>query len=125
MAAVHATGNKATELRLIALFRQHRITGWRRHLNLPGKPDFAFPAKRFAVFVDGCFWHGCRQHCRMPHSNREYWERKISANKARDRSVIRALRLAGWRVIRIWEHSLGKPDSVAKRMKSELCGREG
>jgi len=71
-----------------------------------GKPDFVFPKSRVAVFVDGCFWHGCRKHCRMPSSNREYWEEKIGGNIRRDSIVTRKLRAAGWSVIRFWEHDL-------------------
>jgi len=59
MSRVRGRGNKVTELKLLALLRQNKITGWRRHLRLPGKPDFAFPKKKVSVFVDGCFWHGC------------------------------------------------------------------
>jgi DNA mismatch endonuclease (patch repair protein) len=56
--------------------------------------------------VDGCFWHGCPKHATRPKNNRAFWRRKLSANKARDRLVNRTLRRAGWRVLRIWEHSL-------------------
>jgi DNA mismatch endonuclease Vsr len=68
MAAIKSTGNKDTELKLIAIFRANGIAGWRRNQKLPGKPDFVFRRERLAVFVDGCFWHGCRWHCRMPKS---------------------------------------------------------
>src|SRR5436190_2173126 len=112
MAAVRSRGNKATEMRLAEIFRKHGIKGWRRHLLLPGNPDFVFRKGRLAVFVDGCFWHGCRWHCRMPQDNRPYWKRKISSNVARDRLTTRALRRIGWRVIRVWQHSLKAPESV-------------
>ena len=59
MARCRGSGNRATELRLIALMRAGHITGWRRGSRLPGRPDFVFAARRLAVFVDGCFWHGC------------------------------------------------------------------
>jgi DNA mismatch endonuclease Vsr len=62
MSKVRCRGNKATELRLVSIFKKYRITGWRRHLKLPGTPDFAFPKRRLAVFTDGCFWHGCPRH---------------------------------------------------------------
>lgn len=120
MAAVHSRGNKETELKLAAILHAARITGWRRHQPLPGHPDFAFRRQRLAVFVDGCFWHGCRWHCRMPQDNREYWERKISRNAARDRNSNRLLRRAGWRVLRIWGHSLRSPEAVVSRIISEL-----
>ena len=120
MAAVRSKGNKETELKLASIFRANGITGWRRHRPLLGKPDFIFPKQRLAVFVDGCFWHGCRWHCRMPQTNRQYWQNKISRNAARDRSTILLLRKAGWRVLRLWQHSLKNSDFVVRKTKSEL-----
>jgi DNA mismatch endonuclease (patch repair protein) len=106
MSRVMGRGNRRTELALVQVFRKHGITGWRRHQTVFGKPDFVFPKLRLAVFVDGCFWHGCPKHCNQPANNRAFWRRKLAANKARDRLVTRALRRAGWRVLRIWEHEL-------------------
>ena len=117
MAAIRSKGNKDTELRLVSILRNSRIKGWRRHRPLPGKPDFVFPKQKLAVFVDGCFWHGCRWHLRMPRSNRAYWKRKIARNKTRDRKTNRLLRKAGWVVVRFWEHALLAPESVAKRIQ--------
>jgi DNA mismatch endonuclease (patch repair protein) len=121
MAAIRSRGNKDTELKLASILRAARITGWRRHQPLPGQPDFLFRRQRLALFVDGCFWHGCRWHCRMPHTNRRYWQAKISRNAARDRATNRQLRRAGWRVLRIWEHSLRAPLLIVVRIKMELC----
>jgi DNA mismatch endonuclease (patch repair protein) len=120
MAAIHSRGNKDTELKLVSILRATGITGWRRHQPLPGRPDFVFRRSRLAVFVDGCFWHGCRWHCRMPNGNRAYWDRKIAGNSARDRRTSRLLRSMGWRVLRIWGHALASPDDVAARITSEL-----
>lgn len=106
MARIRGTGNRSTEQRLATLFRAHGITGWRRHLPLPGRPDFAFPKLKLAVFVDGCFWHGCPTHGTLPRNNRGFWRQKITRNRARDRAVTRELRRRGWRVVRIWEHEL-------------------
>lgn len=106
MARVRGAGNRSTELRLVALFRAEGIVGWRRGVNLPGKPDFVFRRQRVAVFVDGCFWHGCPRHGALPQSHREYWRAKIARNRKRDREVGRLLRAAGWRVLRLWEHDL-------------------
>ena len=108
MSRVRGKGNKSTELRLIKLFREHRIRGWRRNYQLFGKPDFVFPQLRLALFVDGCFWHGCPSHASMPVANREFWERKLRRNKERDREVNRTLRAKGWRVLRIWQHELAR-----------------
>ena len=73
---------------------------------IEGHPDFGNKARRIALFIDGCFWHGCPQHYREPKSNREYWLPKIERNRARDIEVTRLLGKQGWRVVRIWEHQL-------------------
>ena len=115
MARVRGTGNASTELRLIAVFRAHRVTGWRRSATLQFKtdkvkfkvrPDFVFPARRLAVFVDGCFWHGCPLHATQPKQNAKFWREKLEQNQTRDALVTRTLRRAGWRVLRVWEHEL-------------------
>ena len=77
-----------------------------RHMSRAVRPDFIFRQARLAVFVDGCFWHGCPRHGTKPKSNAAFWRKKISRNQARDRLVTRTLRRAGWRVLRIWEHDL-------------------
>ena len=72
------------------------------------RADFVFPKLRLAVFVDGCFWHGCPRHETKPRNNAAFWRRKFAANKTRDRLVTRTLRGQGWRVLRIWEHELAR-----------------
>lgn len=106
MASVRSSGNKSTELRLMAIFRAERIQGWRRGSTIKGKPDFVFPKSRVAVFVDGCFWHGCPIHGRRPKSREDFWDAKIAGNQLRDRLVNSSLRSAGWKVVRVWEHEL-------------------
>ena len=149
MSRIRGRGNKATELALAKLLRRHRITGWRRQVNLvvgrrrreethfskaeSGKQkaetdrdssprllrvkvDFVFPKLRLAVFVDGCFWHGCPKHATKPKNNRAFWRRKLASNRKRDALVNRALRKAGWRVIRIWECDLAqRPETCVRR----------
>ena len=109
MSLIRSCGNRATELRLIAQMREYGITDWRRHAPVFGKPDFVFLRERVAVFVDGCFWHGCPRHATMPANNRAFWKAKLARNAARGRTVTRALRKAGWRVLRVWECSLAQP----------------
>jgi len=116
MSLIRSRGNKATELRLIVIFREFGITGWRRNQPLMGKPDFTFRRERVAVFVDGCFWHGCPRYYRRPGSNRKYWDAKIAANRNRDRHVSRELRKLGWQVVRIWQHQLAQPARAADRV---------
>lgn len=68
------------------------------------RPDLVFRRARVVVFLDGCFWHGCPAHCRIPRRNRDYWQAKIDRNRARDRRADEALTSAGWTVVRLWEH---------------------
>jgi DNA mismatch endonuclease, patch repair protein len=108
MSTIRSRGNKDTELVLARLLRRYGITGWRRHQEVVGKPDFIFRKVRLAVFVDGCFWHGCPKHSHWPETNRGFWREKFSRNKTRDRLVVRTLHSRGWRVLRIWEHELAR-----------------
>jgi len=98
---------REVELYFHKLIRNAGIRGLRSHLkSIPGKPDFANTQKRVAIFIDSCFWHGCKAHLRMPASNVDYWNMKITRNVRRDREVSRELRRRGWRVLRIWAHDL-------------------
>ena len=104
MKANKPKGNKSTELKLIQLFKQLGLKGWRRNYKIVGsKPDFVFRNKRIAVFADGCFWHG--HNCRnlTPKQNSEYWQKKIENNRIRDKQINERLERKGWKVIRIWE----------------------
>jgi DNA mismatch endonuclease (patch repair protein) len=110
----------------IALRRALHAAGLRYSLRrrLAGSPDVVFVRARVAVFVDGCFWHGCRRHCRRPATNRPYWAAKIERNLARDARVGRELRAAGWRVVRLWEHQVrADPARCAARVKRLVRGR--
>jgi DNA mismatch endonuclease (patch repair protein) len=120
MSRIRGCGNKETELALAALLRRHGIKGWRRHQPIFGKPDFIFRSARVAVFVDGCFWHACPLHATKPRNNAAFWQKKLEANRARDRKVNRTLRVAGWRVVRIWEHELRKPARCLTRIRKAL-----
>jgi DNA mismatch endonuclease (patch repair protein) len=106
--ALHAAGLR---------YRLHRrsITGTTRSI------DIAFLGPRVAVFVDGCFWHGCPLHGTQAKSNSEWWRQKIEANRERDRDTNARLESLGWKVIRIWEHE-ALVDAVA-HIKSEVSHR--
>ena len=119
MASVKSRNTKSTELRFISILKDKNITGWRRNYPLVGKPDFVFPRLKIAVFIDGCFWHGCPSHCRMPSSNMNYWNNKIEKNKIRDKKIKKALKMKQWQVIRIWEHEIktGKLNRKLNRIK--------
>jgi DNA mismatch endonuclease (patch repair protein) len=76
-----------------------------------------FRTHKIAIFIDGCFWHGCPKHFNMPVNNQEFWFEKLSGNKRRDKLVTRALKQQGWRVLRIWEHELATtPERTIARL---------
>jgi DNA mismatch endonuclease (patch repair protein) len=113
MAAVRSRGNATTELPLAKLLWAAGLRGYRKHWPVAGKPDFAWPGRKVAVFVDGCFWHGCV--CKtLPRTNREFWRNKIENNQRRDQRVSRSLRRDGWTVIRVKECAVRKPSSLAR-----------
>lgn len=108
MSIVRSKGNRSTEwIFRLALIRRG-ISGWKMHTRtIPGIPDFYFPEQNLAIFIDGCFWHGCPR-CRrpLPQTNTTYWVNKLNSNVARARRISRELRRTGITVIRIWEHEL-------------------
>jgi DNA mismatch endonuclease (patch repair protein) len=121
MSRVKGRGNLSTEVLLIKIFRAFGLSGWKRNSTIFGKPDFVFPTARLAIFVDGCFWHGCPIHGALPSSNRSFWKEKLTRNKLRDRQVVRELRKAGWITLRIWQHDLRRPHMVARRISAKLA----
>jgi DNA mismatch endonuclease (patch repair protein) len=117
MAAIRSRGNATTELSLGKLLWAADLRGYRKHWRVVGKPDFAWPGRKVAVFVDGCFWHGCR--CKyLPRTNMEFWRNKIETNKRRDRRVSRSLQRAGWKVVRIKECAVRKPSTLTRITKA-------
>src|SRR3990167_1951072 len=107
MSAVRSKGNRSTEGRLRYRLVSAGVSGWLLHdQRVIGKPDFVFPRGKLAVFVDGCFWHGCASCRNIPVTNRKFWKRKILANKKRDQNVKATLRKSGWRALRFWEHEV-------------------
>jgi DNA mismatch endonuclease, patch repair protein len=103
MASVRSRGNRTTELALGKLLWAAGVRGYRKHWPVDGRPDFAWPGLKVAVFVDGCFWHGCSRCKYLPRTRTGFWRRKIEANQRRDRRNAKRLRRAGWSVIRVRE----------------------
>ena len=141
MSRIRGRGNQSTEMKLVTAFKDSGVRGWRRHVllkpragpdkeslnkklsRLKIKPDFVFRPQKLAVFVDGCFWHGCPLHARKPKANAEMWRRKLEGNISRDERSTQALISAGWEVVRIWEHELVDVDVVVDRVKTCLAER--
>lgn len=119
MAAIRCRDTKP-ELALRRLLWANGLR-YRVHPRLPGRPDVAFVKAKLAVFVDGCFWHSCPDHCSMPASNTQFWTEKLARNVARDRSVDNQLAQLGWRVVRFWEHEIkDAPMSCVLKLESLL-----
>jgi len=106
MRKVRSKGNKSTELKLIEMFRENGITGWRRNYPVKGHPDFVFPKKKVAIFVDGCFWHGHDCRNTRPQENAKYWATKRERNIKHDQEVTAIFESRNWTVVRIWECEL-------------------
>ncbi|MFE0689634.1 very short patch repair endonuclease [Streptomyces xiamenensis] len=100
--------------------RGHR---YRLHRRVPGMArrtiDIAFPGPKVAVFVDGCFWHGCPQHATRPKANEAWWQKKLDRNIERDRETDAQLLAEGWTVLRFWEHE--SPQSVSDRVAAVVA----
>lgn len=111
MQQIRSKKNASTELRLIAVFQDMHLKGWRRNYPVKGHPDFVFHEFKIAIFVDGCFWHGHDCRNTRPNQNKEYWVEKISSNMRRDAETTKHLEKLGWLVIRIWECELTKTKS--------------
>lgn len=115
MQAIKSKDTKLERLVLSELWK--RSYRFRRNVsNMIGKPDIAIKKHKIVIFIDSCFWHGCRWHCRIPTSNVEYWKNKIARNRIRDAKVTAYYKKNGWHLMRIWEHQIKK--SFDKTIKS-------
>jgi len=104
----------------MAQLRRHKIKGWRRHpRHVPGAPDFYFAKSGVALFVDGCFWHGCPRCGHIPKSNLPYWDAKIARNIRRDAATRRLLRKQGFHTMRLWEHEV-RGERWMNRLRKQL-----
>jgi DNA mismatch endonuclease, patch repair protein len=124
------------------LLRRCKISGWRRHIKIAWRsedlspslrarqtfhgfrnhvsPDFVFARGQIVLFVDGCFWHGCPQHTRLPKSRIPFWSAKLLRNRQRDEFVDDALCELGWTVLRVWEHELAQLEELSSRLREHL-----
>jgi len=117
MSRIRGTNTKP-ELALRRALFNAGARGFRIHPALPGRPDIAFLGEHIAIFVDGCFWHGCAK-CKIPtpQSNQRYWMAKLARNRARDVRLTRKLRRSGWSVLHFWEHQvLRTPEACVARV---------
>ena len=120
------TGQRDTPAEMKIRRRLHGM-GLRYRVDIPvlkglrRRPDIVFNKARVAVFVDGCFWHGCPEHGTWPKRNAAFWRGKIETNRSRDRDTNERLAAAGWKVIRVWEHE--DPDEAAERIASVVRDR--
>ncbi|MFJ9536424.1 very short patch repair endonuclease [Streptomyces sp. NPDC101225] len=111
----------------IAVRRLLHASGLRYRVNVPVPDarrrtiDIVFGKIKLAVFMDGCFWHGCPEHATQPKANAEWWRAKLDKNMARDRETTDKLRAAGWTVLRFWEHE--SPEEVARQITDAVTER--
>lgn len=113
------------EQRLASSLWAAGVRGWRRSVRIERtKPDFVFARPHIAIFVDGCFWHGCPQCCRRPATNTGYWKAKLDRNIERDAEQTQILTAAGWKVLRFWGHEIdGNPGKCASHIRLTLAER--
>ena len=85
-----------------------------------GKPDLVLKKHKTVIFIDSCFWHGCKRHCRLPATRKKYWTAKIARNAKRDKEVVQYYRKEGWKIFRIWEHQLKSSDKIIKKISKKI-----
>jgi len=107
MSRIRGKNNASTEIRFKMALVRSKLKGWTLNCGeMPGKPDVYFPFEKVAIFIDGCYWHGCPKCGHIPKTRSEFWEAKIKINQERDVAVDNILTTQGVRVVRIWEHEL-------------------
>lgn len=125
MSRIRSKHNKATEYKLRMLLIENKIKGWKLHAkNIFGNPDFYFPKKKLAIFVDGCFWHGCPECGHIPKTRPAFWKTKFDRNKKRAELVKLELRKKAIRVIRIWEHAFERPPQTKRAIEGIMKSLE-
>jgi DNA mismatch endonuclease (patch repair protein) len=117
--------NTGPEMKVRKMLRDMGYPGYRLQWKAPGHPDIAYPGRKVAILVNGCFWHRCPK-CNMPipEHNKDYWTKKFDYNVRHDRETLAALQAEGWKVVVIWECEVGKePETVRKRLSDALSSR--
>ena len=97
------------------------MRGYRLRPKLPGKPDIVYSRAKLAIFIDGCFWHGCPRCYTRPATRQRYWDNKLAENVSRDKVIDSSLKEMGWKTLHFWEHDVKKtPERIVKRVKISL-----
>lgn len=123
MGAIRGKNNKSTELKLRMALVKAGIKGWVLHpSDIFGKPDIFFVKEKLAIFVDGCFWHGCKSCGHIPKTRSAFWRAKIERNQARATLVKSNLRRQSIKVLRIWEHALSKNSKIKDLVRAIAAG---
>jgi len=118
MAHIRGKHNKSTEAKLRMILIKAGLKGWVLHpAGVFGKPDVFFPKKKLAIFVDGCFWHGCPECGHIPKTRSAFWKAKFERNHARAKVVRSKLRQKAIKVVRIWEHAFERPSQTKQAVK--------
>ncbi|MEK7654518.1 MAG: very short patch repair endonuclease [Patescibacteria group bacterium] len=107
---------KSKETKMEVAFRKELSSRGLRYrknsVSYLGKPDIVFKKNKLVIFLDSCFWHGCKKHLRIPTRHKKYWVAKINRNKKRDFEVSRHYKKLGWKIVRAWEHKIKKDRSA-------------
>jgi len=110
--------NKDSKMEI--LFRKELWKTGLRYRKNSGRPDIVLPKYKTTVFIDSCFWHGCKKHCRIPSVRKNYWAQKIARNTERDKEVSKHYKKQGWKVIRIWEHEINKGQKTINKIINNI-----
>ena len=119
MASIRSRNTKP-EIAVRRILWRHGLRYRTHDRTILGRPDVSNKGKKLAVFVDGCFWHGCPMCYREPKTSRDFWRNKIEGNRRRREVVRDGLERQGFRVVEIWEHEAGSPDAVMKKMGAHI-----
>jgi len=124
MSRIRGKNNKTTELKFKMYLIRNGISGFiLNSKDLPGKPDFYFSKSNIAIFIDGCFWHGCPKCGHIPKTRSSFWKEKINRNKKRDKKFTRQLKNKGIHVIRLWEHQLNNKvylENLIQKLRNQV-----